>query len=222
MKPCREEFRVDLRQVVYGDWLAFVFDHPVALQGESEWYFQTGLEVEADPVRQVTFLARLFREPDGVAERFTSGQIAQGFWFMFGDGGGEWFRDLLWEPSVHWEARRACIELLPELYARLFERCALDTIPFMLPDLLAFGYESGLRNPNTDEEDRRAQQALFEAFRRMLDSHHSETLKAALHGLHHLAHPGGSEAIQGWLDVRTVLPAGARSYAEDVLAGRVQ
>jgi hypothetical protein len=129
---------------------------------------------------------------------------------------------LLWEPSVPWEARRGCIELLPELYARLFERCPLDTIPFMLPDLLAFGYESGLRNRDSDEEDRRVQQALFAAFRRLLDSHHPETLKAALHGLHHLAYPGGLEAIRCWRDAQTRLPAEVHNYAEDVLAGRVQ
>jgi hypothetical protein len=89
MESCGEEFQVDLRQVVYHDWLAFVFDHPVAPEGESEWYFQTRLEVEADPLRQVAYLARLFREPEGVAGRFTPGQIEQGFWFLFGDGGAE-------------------------------------------------------------------------------------------------------------------------------------
>jgi hypothetical protein len=141
---------------------------------------------------------------------------------MFSAGGGEWFRDLLWDPSVPWGARRACIDLLPELYARLFERSALETIPFMLPDLLAYDYGSGRRHPDTDEEDRRVQQALFVAFQRMLDSCHPGTQQAALHGLHHLAHPGGPEAIRAWLDCLSGLPVGVRRYAEDVLAGRAR
>jgi hypothetical protein len=172
VEPSGEELRVDLRGVGYDDWLAFVFDHPVPPEGEKEWYFQAGLEVEADAARQVAFLARLFLKPEVVAERYTLDQIEQGFWFLFGGGGGKWFRDVLWDPSVPWEARRGWIEALPELYARLFKRCALDTIPFMLPDLLADEYGFGSRHPDTDEEGRQVQQALFSAFRRMLDSRH--------------------------------------------------
>jgi hypothetical protein len=220
MDPSGEELRVDLRAVGYDDWLAFVFDHPVAPEGEKEWYFQADLEVEADAGRQVAFLGRLFLEPEVVAGRYTPDQIEQGFWFLFGGAGGERFRDVLWDPSVPWEARRGCIEALPQLYDRLFKRCALDTIPFMLPDLLAHEYGFGSRHPDTDEEDGRVQQALFAAFRRMLDSRHPGTQEAALHGLHHLAYPAGKQAIRAWLDCESRLPRAVRRYAEDVLAGR--
>jgi hypothetical protein len=222
VEPSREELRVDLRGISYDDWLAFVFDHPVPPQGEKEWYFKVDLDVEADAGRQVAFLTRLFLEPEVVVGRYTPGQIEQGFWFMFGGGSGEWFRDPLWDPSVSREARQGCIETLPELYARLLQRCALGTIPFMLPDLLAFEYGSGFRRPEADEEDRRVQQALFTAFRRMLDSRHPATQEAALHGLHHLEHPAGKQTIRAWLDSDSNLPQEVRRYAEDVLAGRAQ
>jgi hypothetical protein len=222
MDPSGDELRVDLRGVGYDDWLAFVFDHPVAPAGEKEWYFQADLEVEADAGRQVAYLGRLFLEPEVVAGRYTPDQIEQGFWFLFGGGCGEWFRGLLWGPSLPWETRRGCIEALPQLYDRLFERCALDTIPFMLPDLLAYEYGFGIRHPDMDKEDRRVQQALFAAFRRMLDSCHPGTQEAALHGLHHLAHPAGKEAIRAWLGSLFNLPHKVGRYAENVLAGRAQ
>jgi hypothetical protein len=222
MEPSREELRADLRGVSYDEWLAFVFDHPVPPVGEKEWYFQADLEIEADAGRQVAFLARLFLEPNVVAGRYTPGQIEQGLWFLFGWGGREWFRDALWDPSVPWKARRGCIDALPELYARLFRGCPLDTIPFMLPDLLADEYGFGFRHPDTDKEDRRVQRALFAAFRRMLDSRHPGTQEAALHGLHHLTHPVGKEAIRTWLDSQSRLSRGVRRYAENVLVGRAQ
>jgi hypothetical protein len=222
MEPSGDELRVDLREVDYDDWLAFVFDHPLPPVGEKEWYFQADLEVEADAGRQVAFLARLFLEPDVVPGRYTPDQIEQGFWFLFGGSGRTWFRDVLWDSSVPWEARRGWIEALPELYARLFERCALDTIPFMLPDLIADEYGFGARHPDRDEEDWRVQQALFAAFRGMLDSRHQKTQEAALHGLHHLAHPAGKQTIRAWLDSQSKLPRDVCRYAENVLTGRAQ
>jgi hypothetical protein len=210
--------QVDLRGVSYEDWLAFIFDRPVAQEGEKEWYFQADLELETDPARQVAFLARLFRAPEALAERFSPGQIEQGFWFLFGTG-EEWFSVPLWGASVPWEERRECLRALPELYVRLFERCPLDTAPYMLPDLLACGYGFGRRRPGADEEDRRVQEALFIAFREMLASGHPETQRAALHGLHHLAHPGGPGVIEAYLKSEPGPGAELRKYAESVLAG---
>jgi hypothetical protein len=219
MEPSGTEHRFDLRAVGYDEWLAFVFDHPVPPVGVEEWYLQAEVQIDADPGQQVAFLARLFLEPEILARRYTPGQIEQGFWFLFGGGGSKWFRDALWDPSVPWEVRQRCIKALPELYARLFKSCALDTIPFMLPDLLADEYRFDFRHPDTDEEDRRVQEALFAAFRRMLDARDPGTQEAALHGLHHLAHPAGKQAIRRWLDSQSKLSREMRIYAEEVLAG---
>jgi hypothetical protein len=213
--------QVDLRGVSYEDWLAFIFDHPVARVGEKEWYFQADLELQADPARQVAFLARLFRAPEALDERFPPGQVEQGFWFMFGYSGAEqWFRAPLWDASVPWEDRRACLRALPELYARLFERCPLDTAPYMLPDLLAYDYGPGGRRPDGSEEDRRVRAALLDAFREMLASGHPETQRAALHGLHHLAHPDGPGVIRAYLGSEPRPGPELRRYAGEVLAGK--
>ncbi len=212
--------RIDLRETSYEDWLAFIFAHPVAAEGEQEWYHLTDLDVAFDPVRQVGFLGKLLWGPDVLLERFSPGQIEQGFWFMFGGVGDWWFRTLLWDPAVSWEARHECILALPRLYADLFERCKLDTIPFMLPDLLADGYGYELRHPTSDPEDRRVQEALFVAFRRMLTSDHKDTQAAALHGLHHLAHPLGPKAIRAYLRSRPRPSPELRRYADLVLAGK--
>jgi len=221
MEPSGDDLRVDLREVSYDDWRALVFCHPVAPVEGKEWYFQGDLQVEAHPGRQVAFLSRLFLDPEVMAMRFTPDQIEQGFWFMFGPGGDIWFRDTLWDASVPWEARRRWIEALPELYDRLFDSSALDTISFMLPDLLAHEYGLGIRRPRT-EEDRRVQDALFAAFRVMLNTCHATTEGAALHGLHHLAHPAGNQTIRAWLRSQRTLPDDVRQYAENVLAGKAQ
>jgi len=225
MQEPRSVIAVDLRNVSYGEWLAFVFDHEPLPDGADigrAWYNANVLEIEAGPARQVSYLTRVFESPEVLAGRYTTNQIEQGFWFMLGaTSGQEAFRDALWDAAVPWAEREACIRAVPTLYERLFPRDEdNEGIPFMLWDLLADDYGHKLRNPAADEEDRRVQGAMLEAMRQMLLSSDSPIAqRAGLHGLFHLAHPMGHALIRTYLESRWGISASLRTYAEQVVRG---
>jgi hypothetical protein len=214
-----QERRIDLGGMPFNNWLIFVFDRPVTPTREA-WYTSGAWEIDLDPARHIANLSQVFRQPEALIGRYSPGQIEQGFWFLFGPG-VPWFEGLLWDAAVPWETRQECIAALPGLYALLFERCALDTIPYMLPDLLASDYRAGLRQPAASEEDRRVQQALFGAFGEMLTSGHPGTQRAALHGLGHLSHPRTPDLVRAYLEARPELDPALRRYARYALAGEV-
>ncbi|MBB4637008.1 hypothetical protein [Longimicrobium terrae] len=215
---------LDLRHATDEELIAFVFDHPVDPQG-SEWYWSeawAGTDVVTDPAHVVAFLTRLFRAPEPLLDRFSTAQIDRGIWMMFGAYGNEHFRDPLWDPSIPWAERAACIAALPAFYERLLIPSVRRTEErlegwFMLPDFLAFPYE-GESYSREDEDQRRVQDALFAAFLRMLYSGDASAGHAALHGIFHLRHPDGPEVVRGWLDAHPAVPAEVRAYAENALA----
>lgn len=223
MKQRRDPFTADLRQASFDEWLDAVFDHPPRIDPtdvDSAWYWIADVELAVDPGRQVRYLKQLFEQPEVLTRRYSPEQVEEGFWFMFGAGGNEWFRDTLWNPEVPWAAREDCIKAVPVLYERLFLPDGdADGMAWMLWDLLAFGYDCGNKDPTKSEDDRRVQDAMFEAMREMLmRSSLPVAQRAALHGLFHLKHASGPGLIRTYLDSRRG-PGWLREYASDVLAG---
>jgi len=223
MRQPRDAFTPDLRRASFEEWLDAVFDHPPRAEPpnvNSAWYWVSDVEFTVDPGRQVRYLTQMFEQPEVLAQRYSAEQIEEGFWFMFGAAGYSWFLDTLWDPEVPWVAREACIRAIPTLYERLFPPDDnADGIPWMLWDLLAFGYDCGNRDPAKNEEDRRVQDAMLEAMRMMLLRPSSPAAQhAALHGLFHLNHADGPGLIRTYLDSRRP-PAWLREYASNVLAG---
>jgi hypothetical protein len=167
---------LDLRQASDEELIRLVFDHPVDPQG-SEWYWSEAwahTNLATDPGHIVAFLARLFRAPEPLLERFSSAQIDRGIRMMFGAYGNQHFRDPLWDPTVPWAERAACISALPNLYQKLLipPLSGMDTDLggwFMLPDFLAPPYNPGLVS-GEDEDNCRVREALLNTYRRMLDS----------------------------------------------------
>lgn len=224
MRKPRETFAVDLRRAGFEAWLDAVFDHPPRSDPRdinTAWYWMVLVDFRVDPARQVRYLTKLFERPQVLVTRYTAAQIEEGFWFMFGAAGTEWFLDPLWDAEVPWVAREACIRAVPRLYDGLFPPDGGgDGVAWMLWDLLAFGYDCGNHDPARNEEDRRVQDAMFEALREMLTRSKSPAAQeAALHGLFHLKHAGGPDLIRGYLRLRGV-PPWLREYASSVLDGR--
>lgn len=124
-----------------------------------------------------------------------------------------------------WDERHACIRALPELYAGLLEVMEereddRGSAMYMLPDFLAFPYDLGSRSRD-HEGDRQVQDALLDAFIRMLRSRSPATWVAALHGLGHLKHPDGPAVIRAFLRTHPHLEDGLRSYAERAMEGDI-
>lgn len=224
MKKPRAVFTADLRRAGFEDWLDAVFDHPPRADPsdiDSAWYWRAVVELTVDPARQIRYLTKLFEHPEVLAQRYSAAQIEEGFWFMFGAAGTEWFLRPLWDPEVPWVAREACIRAVPRLYDGHFPPDGgSEGMSWMLWDLLAFGYDCGNHDPARNEEDRRVQESMFEALREMLVRSKSPAAQeAALHGLFHLKHAGGPDLIRSYLRSRSV-PEWLREYASAVLAGR--
>jgi len=213
---------VDLTKASYGEFVDFVFDHPTpASPWEPEWFHDPELEVFYDARVQAAHLARLFREPEPIAKRFTCEQLEQGFWLILGPAGLDsgFLQGLLWDDELEWELRAALIDAMVDLFADFFAKEPLETTCFLWWDLLAWDYGPGGRDPARDADDARVQAAMFEALCRILALDSESCRKAALHGLGHLRHPDGPRTIEQWLETCGNADPALRDYARECASG---
>ena len=212
--------KVDLRLADLEAFTRFVFNHPVPVaKDEPQWYFKEHLEVEYEPRNQVRLLSELLTSAGSLPKAFTTLQIEQGLWFLFTPT-DEYFTRLLWAPPVPWSERAACIGAIRVLYSDLFPHIEVETIDYMIPDLLADSYGFGDRD-SQNIEDHNVQEALFSLFTELLRSPEPDTQYAGLHGLGHLAHPKGREAIVEYLRETPKISEALRSYAAEAMTGEV-
>lgn len=215
---------LDLRRASDEDLIRFIFDHPATEERGDDWYWSeawANTVLVTDPAHIVGFLTRLFRAPEPLLHRFTPAQIDQGIWMMFCIWGAEHFRHPLWDTSVAWNEREACIAAIPDLYQKLLipPLSGFDTPLggwFMLPDFLTPMYNPELLT-GEDEDGCRVQEALLNAYLRMLNSGNSMQELAAVHGIFHLPHPEGPSHVRAWMDAHPALDAEVRDYAEQAL-----
>ena len=145
----------------------FIFGHPVPEDPNSNdnWYWHVDLTF--NPREQVVHLTAIFRNAADLRSRYPPDQLEQGFWYLIGgaDGGLD---DLLWNTAVRWTARAELIDATVALYRDLFAVDPLDSSSFMFWDGIAYDYSCGIRDPETNAEDRRVQDAMFEALVQIL------------------------------------------------------
>lgn len=208
-----------------------IFAPAPAAEGEQNWFWDDALDLEPEdlglsPTGAVRFTRRLFEAPEILAERYDPDRIDQGFLMLYCAWGSTLFVDSLYEEGVSWEDRRTCIDAIPVLYRRLFvpmgdwSQHHGMSAPFMLPDFLAwpFDMETARRD---DPDDRRVQEALVHAFRRLLRMDEPGAHFSAIHGIFHSKHPRGPALVRRFLRRPDVDPD-VREYAESALArGRV-
>lgn len=214
----------DLRNASYEEIVAFVFDHWPEEEVDDKWYWNLQEDVQIEPRQAIAFLTQLCNRSGELFDQFTPEQIAEGIHYVFGAGGGYEFYRHVWNPSIPWPERRACIHAIPRLYSDVFERDfeELQSCAFMLWDSIAYDYYCGNRHPTTDAEDARVQDAMFEALVSMLKSDHPETLRGAIHGLGHLEHRDGNRTLRDLLSSSRRIPSDVRTYAAEVLEGHFQ
>jgi hypothetical protein len=214
----------DLRRVTYDEIVEFVFNHIPEDEVDDKWYWKDDVEVEIEPRQAVAFLTRLCNNAGKLVERYTLRQIAEGINYLFGAAARFEFLKQLWNPTIPWPERQACIRAIPKLYFQTFE-CdsdGIDGCAFMLWDSIAYDYYCGNCDPTNRAEDARVQDAMFEALTSMLQSEHAETLRGAIHGLGHLQHRDGNRVIRALLSSTRTLDPNVRMYAARVLEGHFQ
>jgi hypothetical protein len=213
---------LDLRNVTFEQFVRVVFDHYPEDDVDDKWFWKEDYDVQIDARLFVDHLTQVCLRSADVLAPFTVRQVCEGLEFVFCGPDASSRLEQLWSSHVPWQERRGCILAIPQLYHQVFERHDDAWCGFMLWDWIAYGYGSGTKTPDRDPEDARVQDAMFEALRGMLDSSHTETQAAAIHGLGHLHHRESSQLISSFLSSdRTIAPS-VRSYAGSVLEGDFQ
>jgi hypothetical protein len=210
---------IDLRGRDLESVTDFIFGHPVPEDPDARgWYWDVDLTF--DPREQVAHLTAIFRNAAELRSRYSPGQLEQGFWYLISgaDGG---ICDLLWNPAVSWAARADLIDATVALYHDLFAVDPLDTSSHMFWDGIAYDY--GLtRDPKSNAEDRRVQDAIFGALVQILALDSRTCQRAALHGLGHLRHRETEKAVEDFLARNPTLSEQDRAYARACASGEMQ
>ena len=211
--------KVDLRHADLDGFNRFVFDHSLpASKDEPQWHFKDRLEVEYDGLHQIQLLHQLFASAGALPKQFTVEQIEQGLWFLFTPG-EDYLVQLLWSRDVPWPERASCIAAIGALYSDLFSQIDVETIDYMIPDMLVNCCGFDLEDGEKPAEQHTA--ALFALFTELLKSSDAATQYAGLHGLGHLSHPNRRDAIQAYLRSTPDISDSLRSYAADAMTGDI-
>jgi len=106
-----------LYDIPFDEWVAHVFDHKVRVP---QWYFDIDSDDWDGPSQiTVTYITRLFENPERYLEKFSDEQLEQGFWYL--SGTSEYMFALL-DQCVPMEERTGCIRSFYLLFEQLFAR----------------------------------------------------------------------------------------------------
>jgi hypothetical protein len=215
-------------------WVNYVIDH-TALEPEWWWEDREGgyrLELDdgADHVRILSFLTRLFREPEGLIGRFSRGQIDQGLNFIVSEACSNWMI-VLRDCALPWPDRRACFDAMIPLYEKLMAPVYQDALGhdetfgsergtfscYMWWDVIGFrwGIDSGDRDRIND--------AVLNVFEEVLKLKAESCIESVLHGLghwHRFAPERTERIVRGFLAHAQISPV-LRRYGEFAAVGRV-
>ncbi len=117
--------------ISYEQWITFVFDHPendsqgagggLTSRDSQDW------DDLADPALTLSFLTRLFENPEDLMRRFSRRQIDQGLRFIIHTGESGHML-VLQDTSLPWTSRLRCIEAMVPLFERLMAPVYQDDI----------------------------------------------------------------------------------------------
>lgn len=178
-----------LTDLSFEDWLEHEFGHAVPLHGQA-WHFEPDADWwEPSPEQAITYVSRLFREPERLMVSFADSQIAQGFWHLLS---GDVAFALL-DDSLPVDMRCDAIRAMSTIFGRIFDpRCApllshldepgtnaLNGICYMWWDVLPLYGEA------TDQRANPIDDACLGAMHEILSLPNPACQESALHGLGH-------------------------------------
>jgi hypothetical protein len=214
---------IDLDSYSFDEWVAFVFDHPVALMVDDEddldcdhllyhpdWFYEDEWDWNGSIEQYLRNATQLFKEPGFLLQAYRPAQLRQGFWHLAGEidnwiWGGEFY-------PASWEAREACLRAMTSLFEHLFIKDALEDTCFMWWDFF---------RTFADKPDPAVQQVMLEVMAEIIRLPSEDCWGAALHGLGHLDHPGKRAVIEAFMEEHPELDAGWHRYAGAAIEGKV-
>jgi hypothetical protein len=210
---------VDLRDIGYEDFVAFVFDRPVVPlppSGSNEpgpWYWNVELRFQHAVV--AAHYLRLFGDPVTVLARYNSEQLEQGFWAIHGPNLECSASNLIWASELPFAVRECLVRSMADLFEKFFFSNSLVASVDMWWDSLAYDWYCDNRARANGGEDQLMQDVMFETLQRILRVPSRDVQFAALHGLGHLMHPDTPAVIEAWMDACPGLDDELRDYARD-------
>jgi hypothetical protein len=209
-------------------WIAHVFDHPVA---DPAWYWSLDAAIWEDhPEKVVVYIADTFEQSGEMLAHFTDAQLNQGFWYLVSSSGSDFMFSLVSAEvplTIRLRALRSFVPLFEQVMAR---RCSLhlshlDEQPanplnsacYMWWDILCIHGEPN--EPERTEFDAEVLRVLA----RLLSIPHDACRESALHGISEwqFYYPHVRVSVEEWLAQTPGLRPELISYAQRAKVGNV-
>jgi hypothetical protein len=218
------------------EWIAYIFDHPVAGAIREAWYWsEDAPEWRGTPEDIPALIAETFGHAGELLARFSDEQLDQGFWFLVGNtppGFTVTLVDAQIPLPARFSALRSFVPLFEQVMAircsphlsHLAEQAAANppnSACYMWWDLLRFPLLE-LNGPAEAERDLFHSEILV-ILRRLLAIPHDACRESALHGLGHWAlhYPQAAEIVDEFLSNTPGLRRELIAYTERAKIGNV-
>jgi hypothetical protein len=197
----RQIIRVDITHYSFEEFVKFVFDRDVPVEGEvptaeersRRWYYRTNAIF--DPYCLSSHYVQLFIESAHLLRLFSKPQLENGFSAI--DSGCTFsVKKLIWNTDLAFERREGVVKSMLYLFRDFFSVEPLGYTANMWWDGLCYCWEIGQRQRSRGGEDSAMQDVMFATMSDILSIDSDECRFAALHGLSHLHHPATPELIQ--------------------------
>lgn len=170
----------DLNDLSYGDWVDFIFNHPVT-SIQSAWHFEIEGEYVCKAEKLIDNMTVLFQNTSHLSSQYSLEQIEQGFWFIPGSNGFIW---AILSPEVSIQKRYRCIDSITFLFSELFCKYSeLNTVSYMWWDSI-FSY-CALESRNLSNEFKVLDRIAL-AISKLLNTDCEVSKQSAEHGLEHI------------------------------------
>jgi hypothetical protein len=207
----------DLSGASFEEFVDFLFGHEVVSipengSGEPEpWYWNA--EVVFEPINTVSHYVSLFNDPCFLLNKFSHGQIEQGFWAIQSCNIECSASQIIWHSNIPFVMRADCVCSMFSLFEKLFSAFPSETAAEMWWDSLAYDWHCGNRARENGGEDLQMQDVMFATLEKILSLPLANCQAYALHGLGHLHHPHTQSLIDRYLDDNPDIDRGLRDYA---------
>lgn len=193
--------------VSLSQWIAYIFDHPVA---DPAWHFSVDSPLlDPGPTRVAELIAETFEAAGTLLQPFSDAQLNQAFWFLVNSGSSD-YMFCLSNPSVPWPLRRRALRSFVPLFRQVMaRRCSpvlshldepaaspLNSACYMWWDIIPL---SG--SPDWDRLDAALTEEVLAVLSELVEIPHDACRECALHGLGHWAlfHPRAASIIDAFL-----------------------
>ena len=204
---------IDVSQYSFDEFISFLFAREVPAENEKQEPWDWSTDITFVPQQVCRYYVELFRQPEFLLQRFSKGQLEQGFWAIQGPNLDCSVYGLIFETDLPLAAREECIRSMFHLFERLFSTEPLDTSVQMWWDSLCYDWHCGNRSRERGGEDLQLQDVLFQTLARVLSVDSQICQRAALHGLGHLHHPRTQELIESYIGEHPSLTKEWKEYA---------